>query len=792
MSTAQTGELDQLLKKATKSTGRDKIRALAEISKFYSTTDPDKGIEYGKQALQISNSLNIKTEKDKIYNNLGVNYLTTNQLDSTRICFEIALREALQDQDSVEIGIAYTGIGLVYERKGEFDSTLLVFQKALSIFKQIHNDERIGRTLDNIGTIHIHRGEFKTSLTYLLEAKGSYEKSGSATRLPYLFIKIGRVYSETGESLTAEKWYRKGKQLAIERNDFQTAGIAINAIGIMCKNQGKYEEALKNYLEVIPIADKINNKSLLLAVYGNIGNVYQTLGAYKMAIDFHQKAINIASQLDAPVDKATHLVGLGNAYNSMKDFHKSIKYLEEALPVFTTANSRSNLLSTYEALIVANNGLKKYEHSVTYYEKYLDLKDSLNKHELNSALDSLKVKFNTEQTLHENTLLAQKSEIQEKTISLQRNMIGSAITIAVLLIGFLLMIFINRQKIRKANILLEEKNAEISIKAEELKQSNQKLVELSGFKDSLQSFLVHDLKNPLNKLLSINSKESYEENAEDTRQSAKQMLNIVSNLLDINKYENKVMKLAIHDKSLSHLINEAYGQTQYLAQQKSLKLVTGFPNDYMLNIDSEIITRVLVNLLTNAIKFSHIGGQISISAEPHDQSFVKLIVNDEGEGIPVDYQSYVFDKYSQAEVRHLGFAGSTGIGLSFCKIAVESHGGIIGVYSEVGKGSSFWLTLPFNAKLDGLPEGIAVFTDDTTLNINIEFSKEELAYLDPYCNILKSTSIYQISDIKETLKNIDWKSDNIKNWKCHVLKALSACNEVKYFELVNLESNESN
>jgi signal transduction histidine kinase len=783
---AQTAELDQLIKKAARSRGKEKIRALAEISKYYYTSDPIQGIAIGEKALHISDSLKIHSEKAKIYNNIAVNYFILNKLDTSKLYNEKALTASMQSKDSLEMGIAYTGIGLYYEKNGEFDSCLNIFHKALVIFKQIQNEERIGRILDNLGTIHQHKGEYKTSLSYLLQANSSYNKSGYTKNLPYLFLKIGWVYSETADYVAAEKWFNKGKKQSLQNNDFQTAGIAINAIGVMYKKQGKYEEAIKNYLEVIPIADKIKNQRLLLAVFGNIGNVYQSMGLYKNAVDYFQKSLYIAISLDASVETAIQQVNLGITYNFLKNYQNALTNLEKALPVFTNAKSLTYLISTYEAMITANNGLKRFENSVVYYEKYIQLKDSLYKSELNTALDSLKVKFNTEQTQQENTLLAQKSEIQEKTISMQRNMMISFVIIAVLLIGFVVMIFRNRQKIRLANKLLENKNNEITEKAEELKLSNQKLIELSQFKDSLQSFLVHDLKNPLNKLLSINSRESIEENAEGIKQTAMQMLTIVSNLLDINKYEEKMMKLAIQNKSLSLIINEAYKQTRYLAQQKSVQMQIEYNSDFIVKADTEIISRVFVNLFTNAIKFSPIAGKISIAAELHDQNKLKITVKDEGEGISNEFQAYVFDQYSQAKVRHLGLAGSTGIGLTFCRMAVESHGGVIGVYSNVGQGSSFWLTLPLTAKLDCLPDDLAIFDDILIYNSKIDFDSDEIIYLQKFCNILKNNSIYQISDVKETLNTINRRTDNIMKWKCMVFKALSECNEVKYFELLNL------
>ena len=782
---AQSPDPEQLFKKAEESNGIEKIRVLAEISFYYYSLNPGLGIEYGKKALRISDSLNIPTEKGKIYNNLGANYLSLSEFDTAMVCFNKALFYAQRYNDSTAAGNALSRMGLVYEKRGDFDSCLLVFHEALIIFKKLRLDERIGRTLENIGNIHLHKGELKTALSFVLEANESFEKAGTIKNLPSVYLKIGRIYSETGDYSSAAKWFEKGKQKSLELGDFNTAGVAINAIGIMFYNQVKYDEALQHYLQAIEFMGKIGNKSLLVALYGNIGNSYTGVGEYNNALIYHQKALKIAETIKDQVQTARQHVGIGYAYNSLMDYFHASQHLEKALPVFENSKSYADMLLTMKALIEANNGLNKYDRSVNYYKKFVSIKDSLNRNELNTALDSLKVKFNTEQTQQENTLLAQKTEIQEKTISLQRIMIVSSIVIAVLLIGLIVLIYRNRQKVKQTNTLLEEKNHEISAKAEELKNKNQKLIELSQFKDSMQSFLVHDLKNPLNQLLNMNTRESFEKNVDGIKQTGFQMLNIVSNLLDIGKYEENVMKPVFQDVSLVKVINTAFLQVSYLAEKKSVRMVVGNPSDFIIKADPEILSRVFVNLFTNAVKFSPTGGKITISAEKHDESFLKLTIKDEGGGIPAGFQPYIFDKFSQGKVRHLGYAGSTGIGLTFCKMAIESHGGKIGVQSVDGKGAAFWFSLPLVSIPENHPAGLSVFEGEATKPVSLTLLNDEKEYLSPFCEILKNTSIFQITDVKEILNRIDGKSGNIKKWKSFVMQALSECNEVKYFELLN-------
>ena len=109
--------------------------------------------------------------------------------------------------------------------------------------------------------------------------------------------------------------------------------------------------------------------------------------------------------------------------------------------------------------------------------------------------------------------------------------------------------------------------------------------------------------------------------------------------------------------------------------------------------DRELIQRVLINLGANAIKFTPDDGSVTIRIRPADHH-TEFSVADTGPGVPVADQSTIFEKFGQVAAHQDRKVYSTGLGLTFCKLAVESHGGVIGLESEEGKGSRFWFRLP--------------------------------------------------------------------------------------------------
>lgn len=106
-----------------------------------------------------------------------------------------------------------------------------------------------------------------------------------------------------------------------------------------------------------------------------------------------------------------------------------------------------------------------------------------------------------------------------------------------------------------------------------------------------------------------------------------------------------------------------------------------------------LVTRIIANLVGNAVKFTPEGKKVTISVERNGDG-AKFYVADTGSGIPPEYHEKIFEKFGQVKIRQQMKMYSTGLGLTFCKLAVEAHGGEIGVESEADKGSTFWFTLP--------------------------------------------------------------------------------------------------
>jgi len=251
---------------------------------------------------------------------------------------------------------------------------------------------------------------------------------------------------------------------------------------------------------------------------------------------------------------------------------------------------------------------------------------------------------------------------------------------------------------------VELKTAELRQTLEEVQAINLRLAEANLHKNRFLSSMSHELRTPLNAVLgfadlmegqhfgALNDKQAAY--VRQIRESGKHLLDLISDLLDLAKIDAGATVLQPESFSLQDALAGAAGMFSERVIRKQLALdVRVEPCDLALYADQRKIKQVVLNLVANAVKYTPEGGTIRIRAKRADD-VVRVEVTDTGIGVPLAEQTKIFDEFHQAEKVRDEQLGGTGIGLALCRRLVLLHGGDIGVISEVGKGSTFWFTLP--------------------------------------------------------------------------------------------------
>lgn len=240
----------------------------------------------------------------------------------------------------------------------------------------------------------------------------------------------------------------------------------------------------------------------------------------------------------------------------------------------------------------------------------------------------------------------------------------------------------------------------------EIAESYRRLRELERLRDDLTYMIVHDLRTPLTSLLTGlqtvplvgDLNETQGEMLQIATDGGETLLGMINDLLDIEKMEQESVPLDKTFLSPETLISQAIQQVTLLAAAEELTLTPEVvSNTLQFAGDEDKLRRTLVNLIGNAIKFTPRGGIVTVGVSCGPENSLLFFVRDTGEGIPADALDRIFEKFGQVENRQAGRKMSTGLGLTFCKLAVEAHGGRIWAESTPGAGSVFFFTLPLAA-----------------------------------------------------------------------------------------------
>ncbi len=278
---------------------------------------------------------------------------------------------------------------------------------------------------------------------------------------------------------------------------------------------------------------------------------------------------------------------------------------------------------------------------------------------------------------------------------------ASGLLLAVFSLGGLflaLLLIVNR-----ADQLIRNRTRELELAYADLRQAE-------GMRDDLTNMIVHDLRNPLTALtanLDLIGKTMNNPAFPDApprflagaRLAGQRMTGMIDDLLNVSKFEAGELRPALAPTYLPTLLADKVESYRSQAQKENKSITLNAPAEMPTVLaDGNLIGRVVDNLLSNAFKYTDAGGTIAVEADSRG-SQISVRVRDDGQGIPPEFVSKIFTKFVQVtQPNGAPLRKGTGLGLAFCRLAVEAHGGKINVDSAPGHGSTFAFTLPVNPK----------------------------------------------------------------------------------------------
>ena len=630
-------------------TDSQKLDILIQLANLFRSIDNDKSIDYYRQALNYDIDDN---RKALFLDNIGLCYWDLGKFNEALDFFYKSLSIYTELNDSIRIGMLTNNIASANWNLGKWNDALQIYQTGLKIRMAVNDLKGVSTILNNIGLVYQDFGVYDEALNYHNKALDIALEINNFDAITYSYANIGNCYKMKKEFESALEYHILGFKIYNEnKNTGRKNSYFLANIGMVYRELGKIDSALYYFNRSLEQAKRINNEHRVAVAENNLGKTYLQLGKIETAAGFINNSYRHA---------------LDNNYQELlRDNELSLAEIEEV---------RGNV----------NSALAHYKNTIAY-------RDSLfNKDEI-SKFTELTIRQIKEKEENEKSLLKENIEIQKVIIREERIIQWLLVAGGLFLLVVLIYITRSRESIKKLNSKLRKSE-------KELKQSN-------ADKDKFFSIISHDLKSPFNAIIGFSNllteqvTEKHYENIEKYSgiiyNSSIKAMDLLSNLMEWSLSQTGRMNFTPEKIDINNIVNENVLLFTDIAKQKLITIIDKTHGAMSVDADKAMISTVLRNLISNAIKFTSSGGNIRISSEVKKNK-LEISVSDTGVGL----SKATIEKLFRFDTQHSTYGTQnekgTGLGLMLCKEFIEKHQGEIGVTSELDKGSVFYFTLPYN------------------------------------------------------------------------------------------------
>ncbi|MFM7486108.1 MAG: ATP-binding protein, partial [Cytophagales bacterium] len=489
---------------------------------------------------------------------------------------------------------------------------------------------------------------------------------------------IACVFKELGQYQRALDYLALSGKISKKINDIEGEPYNLDEKGDIFIRQKKYDSAIFILMESRKIANQME-----LSIYDlegtsllKIAKAYSLKGDFAQANSYYDSAASFFVMYENALGQAE--VNLGRGALLLKQ-HK----FADAEKLIAKAGKKAHELKAWMLEIQCNQKLSElyettgdYKKSLAFYKQHHQLEDSLFSQGTQSKLLQNEIRFETESKEEQIKALTKLEELQKSELKKQELITNTLVIVIALTVVLLFSVYRSGQRRIKINKLLLEHQEELKKRSVELEQLNQ-------VKDKFFSIVSHDLRSPMNALSAVLDLMNKEQITQDEFKELSKELQVrfnhtrglINNLLDWALLQMDKLKIQVEKINMKDLVATNLSMLESL-QLKKVTIKNLIDPSVVTLGDRDMINLVIRNLITNAIKFSEIGGEIIVSTK-EIEGFYTISVQDFGVGIAPDIQKILFQKTTGYSTRGTANEKGTGLGLILSKEFVERNGGKI-------------------------------------------------------------------------------------------------------------------
>lgn len=756
----------------------DRASTLLAIGKYHQYLDSAKALNTFKELIPLAERLenphilgNVYFLKGGIFRNRLNSQLALSSFVKARELF-------LLDSDTLYATLMQAEIARLYTFYfNDQDTSTFLLNQVLTYIRDRDMPSRKAWCLDMISNNYRRQDNHLKALEYLQKSYDIREEYGDTTNMAKKLSTMGNIHFVMDNYDKAIGKYRRSIQMlsALEVDVNTNLWLKSNNlnIGLALLNQEKPDEAFPYLMLADSLKNHARGVNNSILIHG-IGLYYFKKGNLDSAMHRYQDALQMARKNKRIIALPKVLNGIASIHVLRNDYDAALRNVKESIDISERHNQPDHLSKGLKLLSEIYSSIGNHKLAYQYHLEYHDLFDSLLNEDKIRSMTTLENRFAFENEKQE---LAQRQKEKELILQAeikQQQLIqnGSFVGLGILLIVALVSYRFYQTK-KRDNLMIQEQS-------DQLKLSNKELLELSNYKQGLTQMIAHDMKNPLNVIISLSGNSRKKEDLQEIEQSGKMMLHMVNNMLDIQRFEETKMQLKSDHYELNQLVLTAKYQVELLLMAKSIDFNSHISTELSIYGDQDLIVRVFVNLYTNAIKYMAIGGSLTIDAE-ESNGRVRVSIKDTGIGIPEELQAHIFDKFWQSDPKKYGMTTSNGLGLTFCKLAVIAHGGEISVESKPGIQTTFYFDLE-----KGQLGQVKACEEEFVVPGDAELSEADEQLIERLAAKLRQIPIYKSSKIEEVLRELEpYDSIALQRWKMKLRQASYSFDNQAFDELLS-------
>lgn len=724
----------------------DSVKAYLKISDFYRLHSIEKRLEFAQKAEQVfSGEDNDLSARIKLY--LAKGHINYNHLDTARYFLNSAKKHFKNKK--TKIGKRYLLeimdlLAYVNFREGKIEKAIEKYEEAKA--KAIFFNDSSGITINiyiSLGNVYAQADNIDAALKNIFKAEQLiYKFKGSIKEASGLYNRAAYFYRFWGIELRAVKVYKKGLSFFEKRKDMKTVASIYNDLGIIYSNRKKSVQAVKFYREFLKYSQKSKDSINIALAYNNIGYEYSLINQYDSA------EINLTQSLKI-TKKIKDTLSIPNTYHSLGVMYLKSERLEEAISYFNLAQKAYNALKGYEDIELecflkkdrgiyyknksdfakAENELNEalklaVENNYTYvrieimeeiseiftiknkYKKAIEIENKISVLEnkiytdnISNLLSEVDIDYKVKKLEKQIAQLEEKTMLQDKIVANEKK--TNLVLLIAVLIFFALVIafaFVRRLN-RKYRKTLKENNWRLTKNKVELEEVNENLKEVNIAKDRFFNLIALSLKKPFISLLDFSEEiiHNYDKlkNEELSRLhnsiniTAQNLFELLENLLYWSRLEIGSIQMQKTSISINELIDENLNWFKNKLYLKEVILKTDFSADLRLNLDKNLMSLALRNLLSNSIEQTNRKGLVEISTIKHFD-WVEVSIEDNSSGVSAEELKEILT------VKQIGENPVTGLSLILSNKILQMHSGKLLIMNKKNIGTRISFRLRAN------------------------------------------------------------------------------------------------